>query len=303
MNTNKWYHQREHGVGVFRLNMLLWVYKIFGIRFMKFWVRMVAYIIGAKAKSAKRFSNEYRQILNEYQNAHNLKTTHFSPAKHIRCFADCLVDKMVAMCDKKNHIKFVIQQNNDWRDFQKLIDKNHGVFLICGHVGNIEALAAFPNSKKVKIHAFQQVSQTSIFHNFISQHSVRTNTIIHAVEDINIGTATEIFDFLNNGDLVMIAGDRISASTPNKSIQTQILGHDCELPMGVFRFAKSMSHPVFAVVLLNIAHEKYELILKRLDDKNVNNMAQEFADFLEKNILIAPTQWFNFYDFFGKKHQ
>lgn len=301
MNTDKWYQQHERGAGNFRLNLLFLVYKIFGVRFMKFWVQIVAGIIGANAKSAKQFSSEYKQILNEYQIAHNIKPTKFSTAQHIRFFADSLVDKMVAMCDKKNRIKFIPENNADWREFQKLIEQKHGVFLICSHVGNIEALAAFPDSKNVKIHAFQQVSQNGIFHKFISRHSVRKNTIIHAIEDMNIGTAAEMFDFLENGELVMMAGDRISAATPDKTIKTQILGHDCELPMGVFRFAKSMSHPVFAVALLNTGHEKYKLIVEKLDDKNASNMANGFAKFLETNILSAPIQWFNFYDFFGKR--
>ena len=128
MNKDKWYQQQEHGAGTLRLNMLFWVYRIFGIRFMKFWVRLVASIIGASAKSAKRFSNEYRRILNEYQIAHNMKPTKFSPAQHIRLFADSLVDKMVAMCDKKNRIKFVVQEDADWREFQNLV-----MSVISGH--------------------------------------------------------------------------------------------------------------------------------------------------------------------------
>ena len=302
MNTGKWYQQQERGAGTFRLNLLFWVYKIFGIRFLKFWVRLVAGIIGVGAKSAQKFSNEYRRILNEYQIAHNIKPTQFSTAQHIRLFADSLVDKMVAMCSKKNEIKFVAQNNNDWREFQKLIKSKHGIFLICNHIGNIEALAAFPDSKNVKIHAFQQTGQSGIFHKFISTHSTRKNTIIHPIEDMNVGTATEMFDFLNDGDLVMMAGDRVSVNAPNKTISVQILGHDCELPMGVFRFAKSMSHPVFAVSLLNIGNERYKLIVKKLDDTNVNNMANEFAAFIESMTLAAPRQWYNFYDFFKTKN-
>jgi len=303
LHTDKWYQQQERGAGSFRLNILFWLYKIFGIRFVKFWARLVASIIGTNAKSAKRFSGEYKRILNEYQIAHNIKPTQFSPAQHIRFFADSLVDKMVAICSKKSRITFTAKNDADWKEFQTLIKQKQGIFLICSHVGNIEALVAFPDNKNVKIHAFQQISQTGIFHKFISRHSVRKNTIIHAIEDMNIGTAAEMFDFLENGDLVMMAGDRISATIPNKTIQAQILGHDCELPMGVFRFAKSMSHPVFAVALLNTGPEKYKLIVEKLDEKNVSNMANGFAKFLEKNILTAPTQWFNFYNFFGKKHE
>ena len=298
MNTKNWYQQSEYGAGTFRLDLVFFAYKIFGARFIKFFVWMIAGIIGMTAKSARQFSKKYKQVLNTYQIAHNIKPSHFSPSQHIRKFTDSLVDKMIAMCDKKNCILFTPRHNSDWDEFQKLISGNQGVFLICSHIGNIEALAAFQDNKNIKMHAFQQISQNSIFHKFISKHSVRKNTIIHPVEDMNIGTASEMFDYLNNGDLVMMAGDRISATNPGKTIPVKILGQNCELPMGVFRFAKSMSHPIFATALLNTGHEKYELIVKKLDNQNANNMAAEFAEFLEQNILIAPTQWFNFYDFF-----
>ena len=301
MNTKNWYQQREYGAGTFRLDLLFFAYKIFGVRFIKILTWLTAGIIGTTAKSAKQFSKEYKQILNNYQIAHKIKPSRFSPVQHIRMFADSLVDKMIAMCDSKDRIQFTPIKNADWDEFQKLLSENRGIFLICNHIGNIEALAAFPDNTNKKMHAFQQISQNSVFHNFISKHSVRKNTTIHPVEDMNIGTASEMFDCLNNGDLVMMAGDRISATNPEKNIHVQILEHDCELPMGVFRFAKSMSHPVFGIALLNQGHEKYELIVKKLDNKNANNMANEFAEFLEQSILTAPSQWFNFYNFFQNK--
>jgi len=299
LNTENWYQQQERGAGSFRLGLLFFVYKIFGIRFVKFWVWFVAGIIGISAKTARKFSVEYQNILNKYQINHDIKPSRFSVARHIRTFAYSCVDKMVAMCDKNSHISFDVHKSTDWHEFQNLINNNQGTFLICSHVGNIEALAAFPDSKNIKMHAFQQIGQNSIFHKFITKHSVRKNTVIHPVEDMNIGTATEMFDYLNNGDLVMMAGDRISAATPGKTIPVKILDRDCKLPMGVFKFAKSMSHPVFAVTLLNTGNEKYKLFITKLDDKNVNNMATEFAQFIEKSVLMAPTQWFNFYKFFN----
>lgn len=297
MKADNWYQQQERGAGELRLALLFWVYKIFGIRFVKFWVWMIAGVIGLGAKSAKKFSNQYRRILNNYQIAHGIPASRFSPVKHIRIFADSLVDKMVAMCDKKNRITFTTTDNADWREFKKLLDTNQGIFLICNHIGNIEALAALPDGDGIKMHAFQQVSQSGVFHNFISRHSVRKNTIIHPTEDMNIGTASEMFDALANGELVMMAGDRISANNPSKTIPVNILGQNCNLPLGVFKFAKSMAHPVFAISLVNTGHEKYNLVVKKLDN-NTNNMAHEFASFLQESALAAPTQWFNFYDFF-----
>lgn len=299
LDNEKWYVQREHGAGDFRLDLMFLAYRIFGVRFVKFWARLIAGIVGARAKSARLFSQKYREILNGYQVAHNITPSQFSPAKHIALFGDSLVDKMVAMCSTKNKIKFVPRDNADMREFQKYTATKQGVFLICNHVGNIAALAALPGGEKIKIHAFQQISQSGTFFRFIARHSVRKNTIIHPVEDMDIGTASEMFDALERGDLVMMAGDRISATNPDKTITVRVFGRDCKLPMGVFRFAKSMSHPVFAVSLINIGREKYSFIVKRLDETNTTNMANEFAEFLQESALAAPTQWFNFYDFFG----
>ena len=298
MNNTNWYQQQERGAGNFRLELLFFLYKVFGPRFVKFWVWLIAGMIGAGARGAKESSQRYRQILNKYQITHKIKPSRFSTAQHIRAFADSLVDKMIAMCDKKNHIKIVPQNNNDWREFQELLSQKNGIFLVCSHIGNIEALAAYPDNNRVKIHAFQAVEQSGIFHRFISKHSIRKNTFIYPVEDMNLGTASEMFDYLNDGDLVMMAGDRISANNPDKTIPVKILDQDCKLPMGVFRFAKSMAHPIFAVTLINIGHEKYKLTVKKLCEKNADTMANEFAQFLTESILTAPTQWFNFYNFF-----
>ena len=293
-----WYQQHEQSAGLFRLNLLFLLYKMFGIDFIKLLVWVISGAIGIFAKSGRNFSRQYKQVLNEYQKAHNLAVSRFSTIKHIRTFAYSLVDKMAANCDTKNKLAFDVQNSEDWDELQNLVNNARGAFLICNHVGNIEALSAFPENKNVIMHAFQQIGQSGIFHKFISSHSVRKNTIIHAVEDMNIGTATEMFDFLNNGDLVMMAGDRISASTPGKTLSVKILDKDCKLPAGVFRFAKSMSHPVFAVALLNTGRNRYKLVVKKLDSSNIICMSNEFADFTEKNILDAPTQWFNFYNFF-----
>jgi len=294
-----WYNVREQSAGKFRLETLWIVYKIFGIKFLKIVLWFVCLFIVPFAKNARIASKKYKKILNEYQRAHKLPETNFSSFSHIYAFARASVDKMAASCDKRRPIKFAIHKNSDWDQFQKYIDTNTGVFLICSHLGNIEALSAFPDSQNKKMHAFMQVSQTNTFNQFMNKHKISKNTVIYPTENINIGIAGEMYDNLQNGDLVMMAGDRTSPNTPAKYETVSFLGIDCRFPIGTFKFARSQSHPIFAICVLNTGGEEYDVYVKQIKGDTIKEMVQKYANFLEKIILKYPKQWFNFFDFFG----
>lgn len=59
-----------------------------------------------------------------------------------------------------------------------------------------------------------------------------------------------------------------------------------------------MSHPIFAICVMNIGGEKYKIYVKEIQDKSVPDMIKKYAQFLKKLILTYPKQWFNFFDFF-----
>ena len=295
---NKWYQIREQSAGKIRLELLWFVYKIFGIRFLKFVLWFVCLFIVPFAKPAREASKKYNEILNNYQRTHGIKETKISAFSHIYAFACSALDKMSAQSDKKTKIKFAVHKNTDWDAFQTHLNDNQGTFLICSHLGNIEVLSAFPGGKNKHMHAFMQISQNTTFHKFMTRHNVATNTTIYPTEDINIGVASTMYDFLQKGDLVMMAGDRTSPNAPSRYETVPFLGVDCRFPVGTFKFAKSMSHPVFAICVMNIAKEKYGVYVKELDTTTIKEMIMQYATFLEKLTVKYPKQWFNFFDFF-----
>lgn len=294
----KWYQTQEQSAGKLRLEMLWIVYKIFGIKFLKIILWFICLFIVPFAKNARIASKKYINILNKYQRKHKLPETKISVFSHIYAFACGALDKMSASCDRHKKIKFNVHKNSDWTQFQKYIETNTGVFLICSHLGNIEALSAFPDSTNKKMHAFMQVSQTKTFHQFMVRHNISTNTTIYPTEDINISIAGDMYDNLRNGDLVMMAGDRTSPNSPTKYEPVSFLGVDCRFPIGTFKFARSESHPIFAICVMNQGGEQYTIYVKQIKSEKTKNMIQEYAKFLENLILIYPKQWFNFFDFF-----
>lgn len=297
-----WYKVRERGAGRFRMEFLWWVYRTMGIRAVKFFVRIISWMIALGARPARVASAKYKKILNAYQKQKKLKQSHFSSFGHIGAFACSVVDKMSAICDKKTKIKFDINKDVDWHEFQNILSTRGGAFFICSHLGNIEALCAIPNAAGVRMHAFMNVGQNSIFRGFIERHANYTNTVIHPTEEVDVAMAGEMYDAVMRGELVMMAGDRLSPNSPDKIIKSKCLGAPCALPMGVFRFARVCDCPVFAIASMNTAGEKYRVFVKKLNTKDIKTMADEYAGFLENLILQYPKQWFNFFDFFEVPH-
>ncbi len=281
-----------------RMEILWWVYRICGLRVLKGLVGIISFFIAIGSRSGRVASCKYKRILNNYEGNHNRRISRFSSISHIRAFACSVVDKMAAICDGKTPIQFGINEDYDWKALQKILSAGQGAFFMCSHLGNIEALCAIPNAADKKMHAFMNVGQNSVFRDFIERHAKYKNTVIHPTEDIDVAMAGEMYDALKSGELVMMAADRISPNAPGKVINSNLLDAGCQLPLGVFRFARACDCPIFAVANMNVSGAKYKLFVKQINGATPDKMAAEYLGFLQELILQYPKQWFNFFDFF-----
>ncbi len=295
---DNWYQVRERGAGQLRMEFLWWVYRAFGIRALKFMVGIISTFIAMGARTARRTSKRYKDILNLYQIKNNMTPARFSSLAHIRAFACSVVDKMSAICDTKTKIKFAVDENADWQELQNILLVGQGAFFLCSHLGNIEALCAIPNAMDKRMHAFMNIGQNPAFRQFIERHAKYQNTVIHSTEEIDIAMAGNMYDALKSGELVMMAADRVSPNSPDKVIKSKFLGKKCVLPLGVFRFARVCDCPIFAIVNVNTDAENYRVMVKKIVARDTDKMATEYLDFLQEIVLRYPTQWFNVFDFF-----
>jgi len=298
-----WYAVKEQSAGKWRLSFLWYLYKICGLSCLKAFLRIVVFFISLFAKAAKDASKNYRAVLWEYQKKHNLPLSRFSPYGHILSYAWALADRMSVLCDKKTPVRIKVDENDDWRDFMELLAANRGAFLLCSHLGNIEIMAAlpklFPNYPAKTMHAVMQISQNSVFYRFVDAMADHSLFKLHAAEGMDFAEIMGLYENLENGDLVMMAGDRVSAQNRDAVIEAVLLGKKCRLPRGAFLFAKKMRHPVFAVFMLSCGSNRYRLCVHKIDVAlKPEAMAAAYCSFLEEHLKDNPQQWHNFYSFF-----
>ena len=222
--------------------------------------------------------------------AASLRASTISPFRIMLNFAWSMVDKMDACCLRKSLPKMTVKGDEAWM--------KGGCFLLATHVGCIEVLPALgtTGAPAPLVHAFQQMGRDEIYMSFFTRHLDRSLLSLHAVEDIGVETAVEMKEAIGRGEIVLMAADRMPAKVGRTAgLSHDFLGRACVFPKGVFRFAKLMECPVYAITCVRVGWNAYEVEAKRLGA----DLLGDYVAFLESAARRHPDQWYQFYDFFA----
>ena len=273
-----WHRQKEQSAGRFRILLMWYIYKFLGKNVAKI-LFLPGYLL------IYPFCRPARAALREFYDVLGIKGNSF---KHILNFAWSMLDKTDACALCKDPPRMSVVGDKGWM--------KGGCFLLSTHLGCIEVLPALgrkmPHAPRVN--AFQQMRHNAVFTNLFTQWMDPKQFCLHAVEDIGVETAVEMQQAIERSEIVLMAADRLSAGS-RSVLHHEFLGRDCLWPKGVFRFAKMMEAPVYAIIAVKTGWNKYEVKAERMGA----DLLGDYVRFLSVNIRQYPYQWYQFYDFFG----
>ncbi len=263
-----------------------WVYALFGKTALKIAIVPVAACIYL-------FAAPVRRNLRAFYAAVGQRGRIF---RHVLDFAWSLADKVDACTLKKSLPRLAVRDDVGGRAFRELVAAGKGAFLVSTHLGTVEVLPALARDggRVPHVHAFQQMGHDAAFTRQFAAHLDMSGLTLHAVEDIGVETAVEMQAAIGRGDLVLMAGDRVSAGS-RAVLQHEFLGRPCAWPKGVFTFARLMESPVFFVTCVRTGWNAYEAHFKRAE----GDVFDAYVRFLEREARARPDQWHHFHDFFG----
>lgn len=286
MNRN-WFQQEELGAGEKRLILSYYVYKLFGEKAL----RIIAFFV---VTSVFMFSKERREISKKFFKKLN-KPPLAGSYKRFLNYGNSLVDKFIAFAgdfDTKNIV---------FKDFGTY---ENGAFFITTHVGNIEILRAFLNEKTgVRANVFMQSNSCEIFNRFLKKFEHKVNMETFPVEEISPDVSIMISERLKNGEIVFMAGDRVSAQNSSKVYSAKFLDEEIKLPLGVLKFALLMDAPIYFITCIKEG-EKYAVNSEKFEphagtkSEKLENLKTAYSKFLAENMLKYSLQTYNFYDIF-----
>ena len=281
-----WYMQRERGAGRLRMAFMWWVYALLGKTALKIAVVPVAVCIYLFAAPVRRNLRAFYAVVGQRGRIF----------RHVLDFAWSLADKVDACTRKKSLPRLTVRDDAGGRAFRELVAAGKGAFLISTHLGTVEVLPALAQDggRVPHVHAFQQMGHDAIFTRQFAAHLDTSGLTLHAVEDIGVETAVEMQAAIGRGDLVLMAGDRVSAGS-RAVLRHEFLGRDSAWPKGVFTFARLMESPVFFVTCVRTGWNAYEAHFEQAG----GDVFDAYVRFLERETRARPDQWHHFHDFFG----
>ncbi|MBU2979661.1 acyltransferase [Alteromonas sp. C1M14] len=296
-----WSKIQERGTLV-GMQILLGIYRVAGRRILMCVMAPVVFYFYLSGKQARHASAVFRHRAARFNPQVN--TGFWSGYKHFLCFANAAFDKIDAWLGRLS-IADLTYTNEAL--FQQIRTSGRGAIFIGSHLGNLEVCRA------LNAHKYASPINVLVF----TQHAIKFNTLlqkIHPDVSINMMEVSNITpalmiqlrDKIDDGESLVIVGDRTSASVSGRVSYVDFMGQPAPFSQGPFILASLLECPVYLLFCLR-ENNGYHMIFEHFSDlltlprKNrhmhLDEVIARYAQRLAHYAGQYPMQWFNFYDF------
>lgn len=189
----------------------------------------------------------------------------------------------------------------------KLRESGRGALFIGSHLGNLEMLRAYADAEQaLAVNALVFSRSAPKLRRLAAAVGPRALDRMIEIDTLGPESVIRLQDKIRAGEHIAITADRVSVRHKERSIHVPFLGRPAPFPEGPFILASLLACPVY--LLFCVADgSRYRVYVEEFADPLVLPRAErhealerviaQYARRLEAHCLLAPTQWFNFFDF------
>ena len=274
---------------------MVWAVGIGGRRFARaiLWFVMVYFF--AFAPKARKASRDFLKRLDQPHRTADV-------FNHLLHFGQVALDRVLLVQGKTSGFEFDLGPREL---FEELQHSKTGALLLGAHVGSFEALAGMARHFDLKVGTVVNTGGSKMVTAVLQHLNPELATSLIDLDKGRLDAIFEVRSRLEEGRHVGLLADRVVAA--EKSVVVPFLGQDARFPAGPFVFAASMACPVYFVAAIYRGDNRYEVYARRLAERVVlpredreaglRKYATIYSQHLERLVRTAPTNWFNFYDF------
>lgn len=301
-DTKHWSKIQERGTYV-GIQILLFVYRLFGRKVLSFFLYPVIVYLYFTGGATKQASKEYWQRIFAAKNS-SQTYTHRIGIAHFYSFAQSAFDKIDAWMGRITSERIIYSQTHPIAELQK---KQQGAVFIGSHLGNLEVCRALGHGRyQTRINVLVFTHHAVEFNKVLTKINTDSNVDLIQVTHVGADLAILIKERIDNGEILVIAGDRTSVTSQGRVIYSPFLGEPAAFSQGAFILASILDCPVYFLFCLK-EENNYRVIFEHVADslkfsrkdrqKSLTAVVNKYAQRLEHYCLAYPNQWFNFFDF------
>lgn len=221
--------------------------------------------------------------------------------QHFMAFASVIHDRVYLVNDRFDLYDIHLHGQ---QLVHSVLEQQRGAFLLGAHLGSFEVLRAVG----------QQQPGLRLAMVMFEENARKINALLHAINPAahshivplgKVDSMMVVHELLESGAVVGILADRSLGSDSTRSLS--FLGAPAALPVGPFRMAAILRRPVLFMVGLYGGGNRYDIHFETVADFSqipaggreaaVHAAMARYVELLEKYCHAAPSNWFNFFDF------
>ncbi|GAD32011.1 conserved hypothetical protein [Photobacterium leiognathi lrivu.4.1] len=303
-----WSSHAERGT-ILGIKTLLAVYSLLGRKAFNILLKVVMGYYYLTGKKVRKASEDYLEQLESYASDNQLAL----PAKlnsydHLLSFGHTMLDKLVAWQGDYSENNLTIHGDEH---FNELAKRQQGIVVLGSHLGNLELCRALSSRHPdIKINALVFTEHAERFNAVLKAINPDSDLNLIQVNELGADTAIMLQQKVEQGEWVVIVGDRTSVTKEQRVVWADFLGKPAPFPQGPFILASVLKVPVYTLFGLrddsqatphfDVYFEPFseQLILPRKTRETaLQETVQQYASRLESYTIKAPLQWYNFFNF------
>ncbi|WP_440892341.1 glycosyltransferase [Aeromonas dhakensis] len=300
-----WSRTPERG-SLLGMQIMLASYRLLGRRGFSLLLYPVIGYFWLTGRAQREASRAYLARLEAFANAQGvaLPTEPRSSFRHFLRFGEAALDKLAGWRGDitEQEVELVGAEH-----YQTAINSGKGVLLLGSHLGDLELCRALGSRKQgLRINALVFTRHAARFNALLKQINPDSHLNLIQVQELGADTAILLKEKLEQGEWVVIVGDRTSVTREKRVIWADFLGAPAPFPLGPFVLSSVLGCPVYLMFGLKeqgrfrVHFEPFadgQPLPRQGRQQILASRVQAYADRLQHHCLRAPLDWFNFFDF------
>lgn len=300
-----WSRTPERG-SLLGMQIMLASYRLLGRRGFSLLLYPVIGYFWLTGRAQREASQAYLARLETFANAQGvaLPAEPRSSFRHFLRFGEAALDKLAGWRGDitEQEVELVGAEH-----YQTAINSGKGVLLLGSHLGDLELCRALGSRKQgLRINALVFTRHAARFNALLKQINPDSHLNLIQVQELGADTAILLKEKLEQGEWVVIVGDRTSVTREKRVIWADFLGAPAPFPLGPFVLSSVLGCPVYLMFGLKeqgrfrVHFEPFadgQPLPRQGRQQILASRVQAYADRLQHHCLQAPLDWFNFFDF------
>lgn len=286
------------------MRFMFWICKVFG----RWPFRLILYPVllwyVATRTQARHASQNYLRHISRTQTDQPDLSGVLNVIRHFAAFAEMMLDKMLLW---SGLITIDTVQIIGSEMMKEQMQSKRGAVIICSHFGNLDLCRVMSvQNSNLKLTVLVHTKHAQAFNHLLETLNPQSQMNLMQVTEITPVTAMLLAQRVDQGEFVVIAGDRIPVADNPRVAYASFLGERAPFPVGPYILASVLQCPIYTIFpmhkrsgyTIHFSNLRKEVRLPRKGrEPMLEQLVSDYARELEQQCLQAPLQWFNFYDF------